>query len=203
MTAGEFRELLNHRTDVLLLDVCLHDEGLPYVFEPEPSTWDTFRDTLVGQLGVTRAEVKIIGSGRFGFSLAPRSNLRRFNDNSDIDVVIVNAALFDELWFALLRAAYPRWPITSTLDDWLAERRAEIYTGYLTPVAVKLDVRVIGAKGVPVVNFATRWFNALKQAARHPPRRHSDVEGRLYRTWQHADLYHLHSLAALRKTLAE
>ena len=34
-------------------------------------------------------------------------------------------------------------------------------------------------------------------------RRHEDITGRLYRTWEHAELYHLHSLASLRKSLKE
>ena len=68
---------------------------------------------------------------------------------------------------------------------------------------IKLDVTIFGPKAKPVLDFNLQWFNALKQASRHFPRRHEDITGRLYRTWRHAELYHLHSLAALRKELAD
>src|SRR5260370_31345407 len=95
MTREEFRDLLQQESDVQLLDPCLRDDSPPYVFEPSPATWDTFRDELVSGLDVTGAEIRVVGSARFGFSTKPGRNLRRFSDKSDIDIVIVNAELFD------------------------------------------------------------------------------------------------------------
>jgi hypothetical protein len=203
MTSEEFRHLLQQQSDLQLLDPCLHDERTPYVFQPQPAAWDTFRDELGLGLDVSRADIRVVGSARFGFSMRPGRNLKSFGDTSDIDVVIINATLFDRLWLALLDAAYPRPPITEKLGGWLKTRRNELYTGWLTPLEIRLDITIFGLKAKPVLDFKTLWFNALKQASRHPPRRHEDITGRLYRTWQHAELYHLHSLAALRKTLAE
>ncbi|MGH7381380.1 MAG: hypothetical protein ACREKR_04020 [Candidatus Methylomirabilales bacterium] len=203
MTREEFRELLQQHSDVELLDPCLRDDQAPYVFQPKPAAWDSFRDELVALLGVSRDEVRVVGSGRFGFSIKPWNNFKRFGDKSDIDVVIVNANLFDELWLALLDAAYPRPPITDKLGGWLEKRRNELYTGWLTPLKIKLDYRIVGLKARPVLEFSTLWFDALKRAARHPPRRHEDITGRLYRTWRHAELYHLNSLSDLRRALAE
>ncbi|MFY9555998.1 MAG: hypothetical protein WAV47_14910 [Blastocatellia bacterium] len=159
----------------------------------------------LSHLSVSREDIRVVGSGRFGFSMKPGHNLRRFRDTSDIDVVIVNPDLFDQLWLAVLAAAYPRPPITNRnrLGGWLATRRNELYTGWLTPLEIKLDIRIFGSKARPVLEFNTRWFNALKRASRYAPRRHEDLNGRLYRTWQHAELYHLHSLGELRRTLAE
>ncbi len=203
MTSVEFRDLLERQTDQQLIDPCLHDDQTPYVFGPVPDAWDTFRDELVSHLSVSREDIRVVGSGRFGFSMKPGHNLRSFRDTSDIDVIIVNLGLFDQLWLALLGAAYPRPPYTSIIGGWLERRRNELYTGWLTPLEIKLNVKIFGSKAKPVLDFNSQWFNALKQASRHPPRRHEDITGRLYRTWRHAELYHLHSLAELRKTLAE
>jgi hypothetical protein len=203
MTPDEFRQLLGAQTDAHLLEPCLHDDRPPYVFDTRPQAWDTFRDELVNNLGVNRAEIRIVGSGRFGFSMKPGHNLRIFSDTSDIDVVIVNALLFDHLWLSILDAAYPRGAVTRMIGGWLRARRDELYTGWLTPLDVKLDGTIFGARAKPVLEFNTRWFNALKLASRHPPRRHEGINGRLYRTWKHAELYHLNSLAALRSSLTE
>jgi hypothetical protein len=154
-------------------------------------------------LGASRDDIRVVGSGRFGFSLKPGGNLKRFADTSDIDVVVVSASLFDELWMALLEAAYPRPPITERLGGWLGRRRSEVYTGWLTPLAIRLDRRIVGSKATPVLDFNFRWFKTLKEASELPLRRHEDISGRLYRTWNHAELYHLSSLAALRSSLAE
>jgi hypothetical protein len=203
MTSEEFQDLLQRQSDLQLLDPCLHDDRAPYVFEPDVPRWDAFRDELVSGLGISRTDIRVVGSGRFGFSMKPGHNLKSFTDNSDIDVVIVNSDIFDELWLALLSAAYPRPPIVQRLGGWLERRRNELYTGWLTPLDIKLDKRIVGVKAEPVLTFNTRWFNTLKQASRFPARRHEDITGRLYRTWRHAELYHLDSLARLRNSLME
>lgn len=203
MTSDEFRVLLQEHSDQQLLDPCLRETQPPFVFEPKPDAWDSFRDELVSHLSISRADIRVVGSGRFGFSLKPGHNLRSFRDTSDIDVVIVNPGLFDQLWLALLAAAYPRPPITSKLGGWLGRRQNELYTGWLTPLGIKLDIRIFGSKAKAVLDFNSRWFTAFKVASRYPPRRHEDLTGRLYRTWEHAELYHLHSLGELRRTLAE
>jgi hypothetical protein len=202
MTPQEFRDLAQQQDDQQLLDPCLYDDRMPYAFQPRPQAWDTFRDELASKLMVSRADIRIVGSARLGFSMKPGSNLRSFTDTSDIDLVIVNADLFDQMWFALLVAAYPRFPFTTSLSGWLKTRRNELYTGWLTPTNIRLDAKILGPKARPALDLRTRWFNALKQASRYPTRRHEDITGRLYRTWRHAELYHLHSLAELRKTLS-
>jgi hypothetical protein len=201
MTPPEFRDLIEQRTDAELLGCCLYDDFVPYVFEPRPSAWGLFRDVLVSGLNILPGDIRVVGSARFGFSLKPGRNLKRFGDTSDIDVIVVNTDVFDELWLSLLKAAYPRWPLTKHIGGWLAERRNEVYTGWLTPLKMKLDMTIVGAKAKPVLDFSVRWFNTFKEASRHPPRRHEDISGRLYRTWGHAELYHLNSLSALRRSL--
>jgi hypothetical protein len=205
MNSDEFRALLAERNDAQMLEPCLRDEAPPYVFEENAAAWDAFRDELVERLEVVRADIRIVGSGRLGFSMKPGHNLRAFRDTSDIDVVVVNTALFDQLWLSMLEAAYPRPPVTDLIGfgGWLVTRRNELYTGWLTPLAIRLSSKIFGEKAKPVLDFNARWFNALKIASRHPSRRHENITGRLYRTWRHAELYHLSSLASLRKTLAE
>ncbi len=203
MDANEFQALAEQQTDTQLLGACLHDDTVPYVFEPEPMAWNIFRNEIGAQLGVLGTDIRVVGSGRLGFSMKPWGNLKKFTDKSDVDVVIVNSDAFDELWLSLLHAAYPRSPLTEKLGGWLRDRRNEVYTGWITPLDIHLDRKIVGEKAKPVLDFKIRWFNTLKQAARHLPRRHEDVQARLYRTWRHAELYHLNSLAELRRSLAE
>lgn len=203
MNRDEFRATLATKKDHELLGLCLRDQELPFVFDTRPQSWVNFRKQVAADLHAQEGDLSIVGSGRLGFSLKPRNNLKAFSDKSDIDVVVVNESLFDELWIALLTAAYPRPPITEQLGGWLAERRREVYTGWISPDEMKLDGKIYGAKAKPVNEIRVRWFTALKRASQHPPRRHEDITARLYRTWSHAELYHLNSLAALRQSLAD
>lgn len=200
MTPDEFRADLESKSDDALVELSLVDDTVPYVFDARPQSWAAFRDQLAQKLDVGVGEIRIVGSGRFGFSLKPGNKFRDFRDTSDIDVVIVNSVRFDELWLALLRAAYPRAEAVSLLPTWLAKRRNELYTGWLSPLKIKIDLKIF-PRGAPVMAFNAKWFNALKGASQLPTRRHEDISGRLYRTWEHAALYHRSSLSALRATL--
>ena len=203
MDAIEFLALTKTKTDTQLLGTCLRDDITPYIFEPKPLAWNIFRREIASELRVSHKDITVVGSGRLGISLKPWGNLSRFTDKSDVDVVIVNSEAFDELWLSLLHAAYPRLPLTDKLGGWLKARKNEVYTGWITPLNIQLDRTIVGEKATPVLKFKIQWFNILKQASRHLPRRHEDVKARLYRTWRHAELYHLNSLAELRKSLTE
>jgi hypothetical protein len=156
---------------------------------------------VAGVDGLAVADVRVVGSGRHGFSMKPNSRFRVFNDASDIDVVVVNEQIFDALWILLLQTAYPRLASNRGIGGWDVPARAELYAGWLTPTAVRMDWKIIGRRAAPLIEFKQKWFDALKQAARHATKRHNDITGRLYRTWRHAELYHLFSIAELRRSL--
>jgi hypothetical protein len=199
MDAEEFQTLMSVASDAELLEICLRADQPPFVFDSNHRAWDAFRDLISTNLNCPREDIRVVGSGRLGISLSPGKNLRRFSDRSDIDVVVINAELFDAFWFALLRAAYPR-PPTPT-GGWLARRRNELYTGWLTPAQIAVDPKIFRQNARPVLKLRTNWFNTMKAASQFPPRRHEDIRSRLYRTWEHAELYHLHSLVELRRAL--
>lgn len=203
MTPQEFRDLANDRTDEQLVDLCLSDTDTPFVFDTEPNNWARFRQAISEALGIGPADIRVVGSGRFGFSLKPGCNLRRFQDTSDIDLAITNEGAFDGLWDAILAAAYPRPPISIRPGGWMEKLRNELYTGWISPRKLAMDVRLFGNKALPVIEFRTRWFDTLKGASRHAVRRHEDIQGRLYRTRRHLELYHLNSVASLRRSLSQ
>lgn len=203
MTADELRALLLSGGEAELLSVSLIDDSPPYVCDADEQTWSEFSKPIVKGLGVEPIDVRIIGSGRLSFSLAPAKNLRIFTDKSDIDVAIVNERLFDEFWFALLRSAYPRPPLKITPGGWVEQTQRSTYTGWFSPEIIQIDHRISGASAADLVRLRTAWFTSMKLAATHLKKRHEDIKGRLYRTWSHAELYHAHSVAALRKSLKD
>jgi hypothetical protein len=201
MRAEEFRAMVIGSADADLLPHCLTSEEKPFVCNDD-SKWTAFRQALIdGVEGISAGDIRIVGSGRHGFSMKPRANFRPFSDESDIDVVVVNEKIFDQVWIALLVAAYPRLPANREIGNWHVPGRSELFAGWLTPTAINMDWSIIGPRGAPLSQFKTRWFNALKVAASHSTKPHNDITGRLYRTWRHAELYHLYSIAQLRRSL--
>lgn len=201
MTPTEFRNLLKQRSDEQLIASCLTEDSIPFVFDMKSTSWTAFRKELSEKLETHTENIRIVGSGRFGFSLKPGNKFRGFKDTSDIDLVIVDATKFDDLWHRLLNAAYPRDSLVQQLGGWLKRRRNEVYTGWLSPLDVKIDRSIYGPKAQPILDFNVAWFNALKNASRLVPRRHEDIKVRLYRSWPHAAMYHMNSIASLRSTL--
>jgi hypothetical protein len=201
MDADEFRELMAGRSDADMLPVCLLAEDRPFVCDDD-GKWTAFRQAMVdGVQGLALGDVRVVGSGRHGFSTHPRARFKAFDDDSDIDVVVVNEAIFDKVWISLLVAAYPRLAANREIGRWDVPGREELFAGWLTPTAIHMDWRIIGARGTPLSQFKLRWFNALKLAAGHSTKPHHDITGRLYRTWRHAELYHLYSIGQLRRSL--
>src|SRR5207244_1818199 len=83
MNSDEFRQLIHERSDAQLVGLCLQNDLTPYAFEPSPASWDAFRDSLVSSFNIERTDIRVVGSARFGFSLKPGQNLKRFGDTSD------------------------------------------------------------------------------------------------------------------------
>ncbi|HEV2436444.1 MAG TPA: hypothetical protein VG077_10640 [Verrucomicrobiae bacterium] len=83
MIPDEFQQLIEEQTDTQLLGSCLYEDMVPYVFEPKPEAWDTFRYLLVSSFNVGRADIRVVGSGRLGFSLKPGKKLIKLAEDID------------------------------------------------------------------------------------------------------------------------
>lgn len=97
MDKGEFLALLKAKGDAGLLgEVCkkflLH--GTPFVFYGREDDFFEFRRRIAEKFNVGFHEVFLVGSAKLGFS--PYKD-KVFDLNSDIDVVIVSEALFNDM----------------------------------------------------------------------------------------------------------
>ena len=80
-------------------------EGIPFAFKARPAVYEALRIWLARRLDVQAKEITIIGSGRQGFSLSPDQNVGRpFGPQSDLDLTVISASLFQRL-----RDAFGRW----------------------------------------------------------------------------------------------
>jgi hypothetical protein len=195
----EFRKLLQEQPLDDILDRYVFG-GVPYVFRGRPANADTLYYHLSKRLSVEAKNIRIVGSAKTGFSLSPDNFPRRFTPTSDIDVVVVDERLFDTVWTTMLKWHYPRRTegLPAPDRDWARHRRREIYWGWFSPEEIKFEGLSFPDVLKPVRDISTSWFDAFRTLSHFVEFTSRDVNGRLYRTWDHARMYHLDGLQQVR-----
>lgn len=165
--------------------------GTPFVFRDTPADYDALRDHLGAQMNIPRENLTIIGSGKIGFSLAPDRFGVPFGEHSDVDVLVVSEALFDSIWLDLLRLPRSYFARLSRRNKTQIHNHVEqIYWGRMWPNDL---VRVSRAAGA--------WVGAFRSLSRNPRLARYETSGRLYRTWDHAEVYHVDRLTQLAEVV--
>lgn len=73
-------------------------EGIPFIFQHCEQNYTKLKEKIANYFDIPLKDVFMIGSAKMGFSIAPMKLWKEFNDESDIDMVIVSNQLFDSFW---------------------------------------------------------------------------------------------------------
>jgi hypothetical protein len=178
--------------------------GEPYVFRDSPADYRVLLADLSESLSVATTNITIVGSAKVGFSMNPFAFGRPFRDESDVDVVVVDAERFDRIWFTLLQ-----WDFQVTLKkgfrkDWLRRRREEVYWGWFQSFDSSGGLAAVRGVGLRYLrDVSNEWFSAFQSVGiRHPQLAARKFSGRLYRTWEHAKMYHADSLRKCHESMS-
>lgn len=177
--------------------------GEPYVFHDHKAALNLLSQHLSDELEITELNMTVVGSAKLGFSLNPENFPRQFSDASDIDVLIVSEELFDTIWMTLLRWYYPRrlMSLGKFEGEWQQFRRKEIFSGWFVPNEIHYDGISFPEVLKPLRDLSVKWFNAFQSLSLYQEFASRTVSGRLYRTWEHALLYHMEGLRQIRDRL--
>ncbi|MWV27474.1 hypothetical protein [Aurantiacibacter rhizosphaerae] len=97
---------------VRFVEQILFDDNAWYFPTRSGAEYADFKSGFAPVFGVSSPEIAVVGSAKFGFSLAPQKGFRAFQPSdeepnpSDLDVVIVSRPIFNETWHQLRRAHY-------------------------------------------------------------------------------------------------
>ena len=188
----EFEQLLRNTTLDSLVEKYLF-AGLPFSFFGRTDTYKQMLRSISRGLEVPQPNICVVGSARIGFSLAPHKFGQPFSPYSDIDIVIVSEELFDSSWLDILTNRHHRWSsLSRQTQDRLIEHqeRHHIYYGYISPSFV-----------APALAIGHQWLTTFNRLSQIPFLASRPVSGRLYRTWDHAKVYHRWSLRRVRDTI--
>lgn len=67
-------------------------------FAIKPSLFDQLRIDVARHFNVHPNNVVMVGSGKLGFSIAPKKRYKPFDYESDIDLAIVSKEIYEDIW---------------------------------------------------------------------------------------------------------
>jgi len=135
---------------------------------PEEKEFE-LKDRISDYFDVEFSEVVVVGSGKLGFSIAPRKRYREFNEESDIDIAVVSEKLFNKVWKEayLYRKSGAYWPKCGEFFRYLA-------SGWIRP-----DKLPIGSS----FRFTERWWNHYNELTSGGEFGPYKIRGGLYHSW--------------------
>lgn len=155
--------------------------GLPVALSPDD--YFALRHEVAFHFDIYPVEVVLVGSCRIGFSLTdkPRRNRPRYSrlqPGSDLDLVVVSARLFHQLWDAVFDYSQTNLAFSKSAEG--VQFRNMLFRGWVDP------------RGLPPVkrfDLSNRWvqfFDGLSRDRRFGNRRAS---ARVYRDWSRLVAY--------------
>ena len=191
-TVEEFKDLLRTKKLDWILDRYVLT-GLPSCFVDDPSMYNVMMDSIARDLPVARGDIRVVGSARTGFSLAPNKFGQKFNKYSDIDIVVVSQDHFDSSWVDIVTKRRVRWSSLREVTRKNLESHRDshyVFNGWIYPIGI-----------AEVIGIGRNWFNAFNGLSKIPELSGRQVHGRLYRTWDHAKFYHRRGLSKIKQQL--
>lgn len=120
-------------------------------------------------------EVLLVGSGKLGFSIAPKKRYRYFGDKSDVDIAIISSSLFDDIWKQV-------YEYRNAVGYWNEERefKSYMFRGWIRP-----------DKLPPAYSFNIRgdwweFFRSITNCGLYGP---FQIRGALYKSWDFLEGY--------------
>ncbi len=196
MTPDDFKAILLAGDPEELVDSLIL-QGTPPHFEPSKITAITQRLSHLFSIPVTSIDVRVVGSAKLGFALMEKRladhtvlpRLRPFSPNSDIDLAVVSASLYEILWDEIsthANASAVRMPWDSgKLGDYMVH-------GWIRPDHFPRGVRL---------RRCDDWRDVFRQFSADRQLGIRRISGGLYHSLQHLRRYQLRGLAACRSAL--
>ena len=151
---------------------------------------DEFKDIVSTSIGVSFNSVMMVGSGKTGYSLAPKKNFKSFEldvesrNKSDIDIAIISSDLYKSFWDLYRKSYNVKYEYVYTYIS------REIYRGY------------INERNLREIDNCRKVWNELSIGSNKLLRsklylKH-DITYRIYRSWEDFEEYNLSSLKNMK-----
>jgi len=193
MEITDLIEKINRQPAKDVVQELLFDDNIPYCFKDRLDVFMKFRTEVCDFFKIHPQNFSIVGSAKTGFSLntdkAKNRLGKKFDDASDIDIVLVSEELFQNLWIDLLD--FQKSTIFK-LDYDKRKNFSELQHIFFWGL-IRFD------KLTNDFPFAKRWwefFNKQSINKTYGPRR---VRAGLFKSWYHVSLNYERNLGEIKE----
>ena len=131
MTLEDFLALVRLANPIDLAAESLHRNFVHAI--PDELMYKSFLDEVKVDYPLSE-HIAIMGSGNWKFSLNPKENFSEFHDKSDIDIVIICRASFEQVWDVLRKYHRQNFYLLPRDSRIQLKRSGEnIYSGFVSP----------------------------------------------------------------------
>ena len=190
MNSIELQEALKTRGSKFVYNQVLLNEDVYLLrarYEAEaPRIYHEIKMAASDTLDVPVKNVAIVGSAKTGYSLTPGRNYSPFNDESDLDLVLVSENLFRELWECQLNF------VNSATGQQYSTVAKNIFKHFIS-------IKAEEVQGDQIEYFAD-WISKvdkLRQTLQLNFKLPTEINYRVYDAWKYVEQYHVAGLNAL------
>lgn len=147
--------------------------------------YDKFKRFISQNLDVHFNNIAIVGSAKTGYSFNPKNKLRRFSDQSDIDIILVSDKLFKQISSAYLQMYYNQ----EVIPEYEAVAKS-VFKNFISLKDPTLKHKVI-------IDWQKKVSPFLKDlqlifSIKNP------INYRIYESWESVESYHYYGLKQLK-----
>ena len=187
VTLEEFKVIIENSTisDLEIVQGYI-THGSPFVFTGDEQKYFLLKKEIADHLGLNPQSVIMIGSAKLGFSINPLKLWKPFNDESDIDMVIISDRIFLEFWRELFNFNIGLQVRSEDEDRMYRSFLEYFFKGWLRPDL--FPFQYVGRR---------EWFNFFKSIS-YKEFGNNKITGAVFYDLNFYESYHTQNIRAIR-----
>lgn len=159
--------------------------GNPFFYN-NPDIYVSLKEDIANQFNTHPHNVIMVGSGKLGFSIAPYKKWKLFDEESDIDIVIVSEQAYIKFWKELFL-------FNSNISrDEREEKNFQDFKDYFFRGWIRPDLFNFAYEG------KNEWFDFFRDMTIQYGNGHK-IAGALYFNFEFFEKYHINNIDNLRR----
>jgi len=161
--------------------------GTPYIFKSDEPLYFELKECIATHFQINPSQVIMVGSAKFGFSIANKKLWKKIDETSDIDMVIISDILFDNFWKDLLNFNIQLTVRTEEEQKLYFKFLEYLFKGWIRPDLFPFQYKQ-----------KSQWFEFFKEIS-YNKYDNRKVTCAIYRDQDFFNLYHSANLNKIKK----
>lgn len=191
MNREELKSRIGQRgKDKFLYEFLLCNSYDKYFYPKDRDLLWSLKKDFSKAFGLCIREIEIAGSAKIGISYNKGKYNKRFDENSDIDIIIVSSSLFDNLWLKVVEFDKNNFKLDESERINLNQTLNYINEGIISPDKLPLELEP-----------RKEIWDIFEKFSGKPEYDYRKVRGRIFKNWFFVERYYLNSFHLLEKEI--